>query len=399
MVTKITKDVLEGYLNCRYKGHLKLAEQQGTGSDYELLLAESRDEVKRRAIDRILTNHPAEEVERDVVLTPAVLKRGPSFLLNAILDDNAVSLAFDGLKRVPGSSKLGDFHYVPVLFFEGRQVRRGQRAMLNIYGLVLARLQGRAPDSGIIWHGKECRATRVRLSPDPRKAERMLEEIRQIQGAEVPPRLLLNDHCQVCEFRERCLHQALQEDSISLLRGMKEKEIKEAARKGILTVTQLAHTFRPRRKGKRAPPRPNRHSHALQALAVRDKKVYVFGTPQLPVSPVCIYFDVEGNPEEGFDYLIGLVVVEGEKEQRYSFWADDKEQEEQILQQFLAVVGCYDDFVVFCYGSYERTFLKRMRRRTTNKEAVDRVLKSLVNILSLVYTHIYLGVTAVPTRI
>jgi hypothetical protein len=51
-----------------------------------------------------------------------------------------------------------------------------------------------------------------------------------------------------------------------------------------LTVTQLAHMFRPRRKGKRAPPRAGRHSHALQALAVRDKKVYVFGTPQLPTS-------------------------------------------------------------------------------------------------------------------
>src|SRR5262249_14919097 len=284
------------------------------------------------------------------------------FLLNATLEDERVSLAFDGLKRVPGPSKLGDFHYVPVLFAGGRQVRKQQRALLDVYGLHISRLQGRAPGSGIIWHGKECRATRVRLNPDPRKAERLLEELRQMQNAEAPHRLVINDHCHVCEFRQRCHHQAVQEDNISLLRGMKEKEIKGHARRGILTVTQLAHTFRPRRKGKRAPPRANRHSHALQALAVRDKKVYVFGTPELPASPVRIYLDVEGNPEEGFNYLVGLIVVADNLEQRYSFWADTRDQEGDIFQQFLAIVSQYDDYRLFTYGGYERAFLKRMRK-------------------------------------
>ena len=87
-------------------------------------------------------------------------------------------------------------------------------------------------------------------------------------GAESPPRLILNDHCQVCEFRQRCHDQAVQEDNISLLRGMGEKEVKSYARKGIFTVTQLAHTFRPRRRGKRSPPKKNHRYHALQALAL-----------------------------------------------------------------------------------------------------------------------------------
>src|SRR5438034_11659659 len=191
----------------------------------------------------------------------------------------------------------------------------------------------------------------------------LLEDLRQMHNADALPRLILNDHCAVCEFRQRCHQQAVESDNISLLRGMKEKEVKASARKGILTVTQLAHTFRPRRKGKRAPPRPNRHSHALQALAVRDKKVYVLGTPTLPASPVRIYLDIEGNPEQGFDYLVGLIVVEGDKEERHSFWADSRDQEGQIFEQFLAAVGRHDDFLVFCYGAYERAFLKRMRKR------------------------------------
>ena len=92
----------------------------------------------------------------------------------------------------------------------------------------------------------------------------------------------------------------MQEDNLSLLRGIGEKEIRNLSRKGILTLTQLAHTFRPKRKGKRQERRTGRHFHALKALAIRDKKIYVLGTPELPDSPVHVYLDIEGVPGRGF---------------------------------------------------------------------------------------------------
>src|SRR5438270_696185 len=61
-----------------------------------------------------------------------------------------------------------------------------------------------------------------------------------------------NDHCQACEYRQRCRDRAVQEDNLSLLRGMGEKEVREHHRKGIFTVTQLSCTFRPRRRSRRA---------------------------------------------------------------------------------------------------------------------------------------------------
>src|SRR5262249_19051800 len=51
MIAKITRDVVEGYLNCRYKGHLKRTGEPGTRSDYEALLLERRAEVRLRATD------------------------------------------------------------------------------------------------------------------------------------------------------------------------------------------------------------------------------------------------------------------------------------------------------------------------------------------------------------
>ena len=179
--------------------------------------------------------------------------------------------------------------------------------------------------------------------------------------------MILNDHCQVCEFRQRCHEQAVREDSISLLRGISENEVKHFARKGLFTVTQLAHTFRPRRKGTRKGPGSQKHHHALQAMAVRDKTIYVFGTPELPAKPVRIYVDMEGDPDENYVYLIGMIVVRDGTETRHSFWADSKEQETQIFEAFLAEVAKYEDASVFCYGAYERAFLKRMRKQAKRK--------------------------------
>jgi hypothetical protein len=77
------------------------------------------------------------------------------------------------------------------------------------------------------------------------------------------------------------------------------------------------------------------------------------------------------------------------KERRLSFWADGKDQEAAIFQQFLDEATGHRDFKLFCYGSYERSFIKRMRKTATRPEQVDRVLESLVNALSLVHAHLY----------
>ena len=49
MAANITREILEAYLHCKTKAHLKLAGQQGSVSDYEALLTSNRQEVRRQA--------------------------------------------------------------------------------------------------------------------------------------------------------------------------------------------------------------------------------------------------------------------------------------------------------------------------------------------------------------
>jgi predicted RecB family nuclease len=392
MATEITRDLLESHLRCRTKAFLKLRGEQGTRSDYEALLMDVQGEVSSRAVAKILARHAEGEVLRGQAVTLALLKRGAPYVLDCTLEAGGLCLAFDGLKKVAGPSRLGDFHYAPILFHGGEKVRQEQRLLLGALAFAVGQLQGREPGVAVVFHGKGCRASRVRLTDGLReKARSLLREVERLRPDDKPPRLILNGHCPACEFRQRCQEQADQEDVLSLLRGMGEKEVRGYARKGIFTVTQLAHTFRPRRKAKRVRGK-ERHSYPLQALAIRDRKTYVLGAPQLPDAPVRVFLDLEGKPEEDFVYLVGAIVAADGSETRYSFWADGPGQEAQIFEQFLAVLQPYADFRVYCYGAYELDFLKRMRKQARRKRFADRVLASTVNVLSVIYAHVHFPV-------
>src|SRR5262245_46574208 len=69
MAAKITSDVLESYLRCRFKGHLKLVGQQGPKCDFEAMLTELRAEVRLQAIEAIICRHPGDQVARNIPLT------------------------------------------------------------------------------------------------------------------------------------------------------------------------------------------------------------------------------------------------------------------------------------------------------------------------------------------
>jgi predicted RecB family nuclease len=74
---------------------------------------------------------------------------------------------------------------------------------------------------------------------------------------------------------------------------------------------------------------------------------------------------------------------------RHSLWADNKDQEADIFNRFLDRVSRHDAPRIYCYGSYERTFIMRMRRHTRRKGHVDAVLGALTNILTIIYPHFY----------
>src|SRR5207244_352492 len=137
---------------------------------------------------------------------------GAPLLLDATVDDPSRSIRFDALQKEAGASRLGDFHYIPVLFDEAERLRRQHTELLELFGIILGDLQGKRPGSGLLIHGQTCRVLRMKLNPSGQRAQRVLREITELQGTGTPPQLRLNSHCPMCEFRQRCRAEATAAD-------------------------------------------------------------------------------------------------------------------------------------------------------------------------------------------
>ncbi len=56
---------------------------------------------------------------------------------------------------------------------------------------------------------------------------------------------------------------------------------------------------------------------------------------------------------------------------RCSFWADNKNQERNTFEQLVEVVARFEEPVVFCYGSYEKTFIQRITDGSGQSSPID----------------------------
>lgn len=226
MATKITRNIIESYLNCKYKGHLKLAGESGTPSDYEMMLTAARQASREQAVAELDARFGEGDAGRGTIETAAILRQGTPFLVDVGLEDEGLSLRCDALKRVDGASKLGDHHYIPALHIHDDKAGRRHKLLLAVLGVVLARVQGLRPAHGLVIRGPVARLGKVRLNSKLyRQAEQVLAEVSRLQAGGEPPRLMLNGHCKDCEFRQRCRAASVEKNELSLLSGLSSKEV------------------------------------------------------------------------------------------------------------------------------------------------------------------------------
>jgi predicted RecB family nuclease len=302
-----------------------------------------------KSVAEVALSHvvPNCEISRAPVGGPWLLGDGPALILDTSIDIGNFEFHFDALKQSPRAHNTSTSHYQPVLFHQGDAVPVSQQLLLAFGGYVLGQAQGWYPTTGLIVHGPECSLRSVSLTSKYPKVETIAAVLTALSTKDQHMQLLLNSNCGTCAFQSRCFAQAKAEDNLTLLSRMTEKTVKQYARKGIFTTTQLSYTFHPKRQAKRAKARGRPHSFALQALAIREQKVYISAPPALPSTQTRIFVDMEGSPDSSFVYLIGLLVQQGDKEQSYSFWADCREEETKVFELFIETLSQFPSGHIF----------------------------------------------------
>jgi predicted RecB family nuclease len=387
----ITDRTFLNFLNCRRKAFLQAAGSRGQQPEIERVQLEFDVLYRRRALEAFVGHYRLS----DVVVDPtswASIHGTPGVIVNVAVGDHDVQAQLHAAERIESQVGRGAAIYAPVLFVRANHLTRSDKLLLAFQALALASVQGAIPPGAKLIHGDERRVMKVKVEPLLDEVRRLLSDIRAAQTAPAAPRVTLNSHCGACEFRAACRRAAEASDDLSLLRGLSEKEVEQHRRRGITTVNQFSHTYRPGRRGKRRAGKARKHDHALQALALREQKVYVLDSLEVPQGGAAVYLDIEGLPDRGFDYLIGLLAVKDGVATEHSFWADDPGQERAIWAECVRVLEGLGDYTLYHYGRYESRFLDRMKRAAASEEegsTVGRIQARSCNILAAIYSHVY----------
>jgi len=386
MKSKITPDLVVAYANCPRKAFLILHDEEvSSTNEYVSMLEDDRIRNRENYLNQL------NSINSDVLsYSPNLAAKGHPLLTHANLEHEYLLTYADILKLNRKAGRKKEYAYEPTIIVGSYSISYDQRLLLAYAELVLSKIEHRNSNTGKII-GADGKIHKICVRTAVQEVERILEVLRTwlLDSYLSPPPVILNRHCSYCQYRESCRLKACESDHLSILDGIKLKEIRKLNERGIFTVTQLSYTYRPRRQVQKYKSRASKSHYSLRALSIRNKRVYIVNSQKVDYPSVSIFLDVEGIPDQNFYYLIGMSIVMKNSIQYISYWADSISDEEKLWRQFLNTIRKYEEATIFHYGRYEVQFINRM----INKYGIEKVLGekklNLVNILSLIYGNIY----------
>ena len=388
----ITDDLVEAFLKCPTKCFLRSRGEAGTGNVYAAWARTKNDvfriEGTKRLVAEVTPDKCAIGTQAMGSLKPAVWHLGTDLAVQS----QELQCFCHAVEQIPSAGRGRAAEFVPIRFLFRNKLSRDDKVLLAFDARVLSEVLSRAVGLGKIVHGENYVTLKVKTSALASDVRKVTDKIGTLLASPSPPDLVLNRHCAECEFQNRCRQKGIEKDDLSLLSGMAEKERTDFNAKGIFTVTQLSHTFRPRRRPQGLRDKRERYHHSLKALAIREKKIHIVGSPEVKIEGTPVYMDVEGLPDRDFYYLIGIRIKAGDSVVQYSFWADSPSDEGSIWWEFLSKLVGVENPVLIHYGSFETVFLKRMRQKygaPPNDSLAAKALESPINLLSVIFGQIY----------
>jgi predicted RecB family nuclease len=263
----ITDEIFVAYSQCPLKAHLlTFSPEPSTFHEYQQILEQHRISNQRKHLQILGTE------KSDVApYCNEYLEKGHKLLIGAKLTAEGLEASCDLLTMVNGK------YYEPTIFTGTQTVRDTDKLRILFIGYVLAQVQGSVPVTGHIITS-DSKHAKVKLEKEHKKFKSVLDQLREwVANAspllELP--VVLNKHCPMCQFRDRCQAKVTQDDNLSRLVSITPRMIRRYERKGIFTVKQLSYLFKPRRRKKRSKNPPSTtHNVELQALAIRMNRIY-----------------------------------------------------------------------------------------------------------------------------
>lgn len=308
---------------------------------------------------------------------------GEQFIKNGIL--YYLPLQFvavpDVLEKKEGSSLWGEWHYEVIEIKSSKQIREEQIMQAAYYNHLIGIIQGYTPATFTMIGGQK-EKQKINYSDYENKVKETIREMKEIFKGRKPPIERIG-----WPWQEYSLKQLKERKAISLIPSLPSTHKEILLQNGVSTLEDF---FSLNILGVEIP-FDTMEKYRRFAKAFLQGKHSFLDKPFLPEGKIEIFMDFEGVEQMRIngkkisgDYLIGVVVRENGQEIYTSFLADSLEKEHDMLLDFLKFLQDKNEFVIYHFGSYEKSHLASL----LNKYGIDesfaqKILHSMVDIFQL----------------
>ncbi len=351
-------------------------------------IAHEKDVIEKLFKDTGLeTAEITRDAEKDSDATLELMRRGVPFIYQGTITNDDWQGRPDLLKKVDGESALGEWHYVPMDIKSAHNVNKYHRLQLMFYAVILEQLQGRFPSRGYIIN-KDGDEHEVMLGDYVAEFHEFTEELEKIRAGEKPDPVLRKSCFDVGPWGKLCEEHARSTNDIALLFNVDVKKLRALRDLGIRTIDDAAKMDPVDLDGKASGLRQHGLEVAkYQAESLLNQSVIIRDAVGLDTPPIEIHFDIESDPPNDVDYLLGCLIRTREKSEYRPFVAKRLEDEGKMWKEFLGWIETLEEpYQVIHYAAYERIRLAVLERRYGGSEALDRFRDNMIDMKQIV-TH------------
>ncbi|OGL79535.1 hypothetical protein A3F28_02410 [Candidatus Uhrbacteria bacterium RIFCSPHIGHO2_12_FULL_57_11] len=392
-IPHITAETFFQYVTCPswvwYEVYGKKSEKKEPSGMMKFIMDEGVKHEKKVIADYKFEEVKLTDQDEAFLRTAELMKAGKNIYQGTLIDGRWAGRP-DFLLRCEGNSKFGNYFYVPYDIKSSREIKTVQKFQLTFYALLLEKIQGVRPQKGHIINIDK-QVLEFDIDDFLEEFHLTLAAIEKILAGEKPPPFLAGD-CKKSPWGSKCVEEVVSCNDISLVYRLKRKEWEKFQEAGVKTITLLADMDFDEISDRLPGIRPGRlETIRSQAVALTRKEPIILEAAEFPEADEEIYFDIEGDPLLGVEYLFGCLVVSkpttkrGKEKISYKkFLAANPKDEGQAWKQFIAFISKRKNAVVYHYGSYERTVIARMSARfPATARAGERLLEQMMDILRI----------------
>jgi predicted RecB family nuclease len=287
---------------------------------------------------------------------------------------------FDVLERQDTEPSIfGPYHYVVREIKLAKNIQKHHVYQATFYNYLLGKIQGYTPPIMYIINRDY---DVLEIGYDEVALLAILGDIKEIlNGKEVSPTY------GACEWPWESYNneEAIKRKDISLVGGVGPSFKQKLQEVGIHTVDDLERTPIENLVKIKGIGEKTARKFSTNARALTSGHHICIGTCEFPAKPTEIFLDLEGTGEQigdeeliAIDYLIGVVIREGNREEYLPFVANSLDGEGEMFQRFVDWLLEMDDFIIYHWHHYERTHLERLaERHSLPNEALVTLLGNL----------------------